>query len=577
MRAERKLSASSPAAQAQRLALRVRATIRTKPTDRKKTWGIFYTPTDLSRCLVNWAIVSRNDRVLEPSFGGCGFLEESAKVLQEHGATNPWRQLCGCDKDLQAFEHLPPAYRQPNRGRRFLHQNFLNTKPADYCVRQFNVVVGNPPYVSRHNMRKYQIESADSVLRRDRVAISRRASLWAYFILHSFKFLRVGGRMAWVLPRSLSQSDYGRGVVAALCRHFDDVSIVSLQHRFFATAGADEVVDILVCSGFAPEARTTVCSPSISYANSLAELKERLARSGQQCALPVSITSAREDLLTLEERQALDRYGEIVGSRRLGDIAHIKIGIVTGATRFFVLKASALAAANLTRRSCRPLLTTATSVKGLAWLAADEADAITSDERILLVRPGLKETKSYWARFPVMRRESISTFGKRLLWNDPDDGRIPAAFCFSLVQDGPRLVANTAGINSNNSVYRVYFKEQLADEDIRMLGLLLLSSFSQTHGELTGRVCGGGGLKFEPSDAAKLRIPNLPPGFGARFAGVWSQVDLLVRNGQETEAIRCVDAVIQECWNPQLSVETLATVQGLLKKLRNARRLKVET
>jgi hypothetical protein len=133
------------------------------------------------------------------------------------------------------------------------------------------------------------------------------------------------------------------------------------------------------------------------------------------------------------------------------------------------------------------------------------------------------------------------------------------------------LIANTAGINSNNSVYRVYFKVKMSEDDVRGLALLMMSSYSQVQGELIGRVCGGGGLKFEPSDAAKLTVPLVPPGFDVVFPDLWRRVDLLVRNGEELQAIEQVDAAIQTCWNMAISTETLITVQRALQKLRNAR------
>jgi hypothetical protein len=204
-------------------------------------------------------------------------------------------------------------------------------------------------------------------------------------------------------------------------------------------------------------------------------------------------------------------------------------------------------------------------------LAGDEANAIATDERILLVRPDLKETEAYWALFSARQRKNVSTFRKRPIWNHPDDGKIPAAFFFSLVHNGPRLIANTAGINSNNSVYRVYFKVKMSEDDVRGLALLMMSSYSQVQGELIGRVCGGGGLKFEPSDAAKLTVPLVPPGFDVVFPDLWRRVDLLVRNGEELQAIEQVDAAIQTCWNMAISTETLITVQRALQKLRNAR------
>jgi type I restriction-modification system DNA methylase subunit len=278
--------------------------VRQKPRDRKKTWGIFYTPIEVSRCLADWAITNRDDVVLEPSFGGCGFLNEAARALRKKGSHRPWQQLCGCDKDLAAFVHLPPVYARKARRRRFLHHNFLETKPADYCHQEFSVVIGNPPYVSRHNMRKYQLSSAAKINLASGGLTSGRASLWVYFIIHSLQFLKIGGRMAWVLPRSLSQSNYGREMVRLLCERFESVTVISVTNRLFLNSGAEELIDVLLCAKHQPLNKIRV-NPLITYADSVNDLRKKIETCDTASSiLPVDISSGRQEMLTHEERYA---------------------------------------------------------------------------------------------------------------------------------------------------------------------------------------------------------------------------------------------------------------------------------
>jgi hypothetical protein len=422
-------------------------------------------------------------------------------------------------------------------------------------------------------MRKYQLASADIINSASGRILSRRASLWAYFVVHSLAFLAEDGRMAWVLPRSLSQSDYGRQLVTWLCGRFEAVTIISLQKRLFVTDGADELVDILLCRKYQKNKSDQV-QPTIAYASSLAELQQKLNDGIEnRRTLSVEISSGREELLTVSEREALDKYASAVGTYALGEIASIHIGIVTGLTRYFVLKPSALADAQLTSEMCIPLLTRTLYARGLSWQQADLLQSIKSDHRIYLVRPDIESTQRYWAAFPSPLRNSIATFKKRAVWNAPDDGRTPDAFFFGLVDNGPRLVLNDARTNSNNSLHRIFFKDLINEDARRTLALLFLSSYVQVSGELTGRVCGSGGLKFELADAAKLKIA-LPSGglAPALLAELWPKIDLLLRNGAEKEAVLHVDRAIQVAVMHRLSSRTIGVVQGILTKLRNARR-----
>jgi len=50
----------------------------------KKQYGIFYTPKRVTDILCKWAIRSKTDKVLEPSFGGCKFIESSDRLTRKN-------------------------------------------------------------------------------------------------------------------------------------------------------------------------------------------------------------------------------------------------------------------------------------------------------------------------------------------------------------------------------------------------------------------------------------------------------------------------------------------------------------
>ena len=132
----------------------------TTPEDRKRM-GIYYTPSGAARILCEWAIRSESDRVLEPSFGACGFLEAAVDRLREVGADSPLDQLYGCDIDEAAFtKYLDPKLGRGVESGRYLHRDFLSVRPDDFDGGAFDAVVGNPPYVSYHTMDEGQRPAA---------------------------------------------------------------------------------------------------------------------------------------------------------------------------------------------------------------------------------------------------------------------------------------------------------------------------------------------------------------------------------------------------------------------------------
>ena len=69
---------------------------------KKKTYGAFYTPEEITKALSDWALRDGSETVLEPSFGGCGFLKSLSERLQFQGAESI-NQIYSCDIDQQAF------------------------------------------------------------------------------------------------------------------------------------------------------------------------------------------------------------------------------------------------------------------------------------------------------------------------------------------------------------------------------------------------------------------------------------------------------------------------------------------
>ena len=51
----------------------------------RKARGAFFTPPEISRYIVEWALRSKTDKVLEPSCGEASFLVEAGRALRDLG------------------------------------------------------------------------------------------------------------------------------------------------------------------------------------------------------------------------------------------------------------------------------------------------------------------------------------------------------------------------------------------------------------------------------------------------------------------------------------------------------------
>lgn len=539
---------------------------------KKKRYGAYYTPAAVSQVLSQWAIRSSKETILEPSFGGCGFLETSSSRLNELGARNPTRNLFGCDKDRRAFRYLATKIGILNVSRRFILDDFLAVKPTDFCIDRFDVVLGNPPYVSLHNMSIEQRAGARSVDKTAECPIDGKASLWAYFLIHSLQFLKEGGRCAWVLPSSFVNAGYSKNIRDAYSKKFKKVLVVALGERIFVSEGAEESTFVLLAEGFGrgPSAG------SIGYYS--AKTTNDLTQIIQNCDSPKT-TNQKAVLLGIS-KEALDIYQSASQSNavaRLGELADIKIGIVTGCNKFFVLNQETSIAEKLPESALRPIFAKLSQSPGLSLRKTDLSRSQASNAKCLLLntahwRHRLKSVKRYLRKFPVEQRKKVLTFQKRPVWHRPDDGKTPDAFLSYMCDEGPKLMLNVALTTSTNTIHRIFFCERLPRSEQQAIALSLNSTLSQLSAEIEGRSYGAGVLKLEPNEARKLLLAIPTALTPAEISKLFTKVDRLVRNGESNKARRAVDQALLKPVFKQTYTEVIAVLERALKSCRRKRR-----
>lgn len=507
------------------------------PTLTQKELGAYYTPNALSSLLALWAIRSKNEYVLEPGFGGCGFLEAAVDRLNSLGNNNPKNQLYGCDIDPQAFAYLSEKLGVLSIDRRYILSDFVAVFPTDFSIQSFDVVIGNPPYVSLHNMTASQKASILTWREKTGIKINGRASLWAYFVLHAKSFLKPGGRMAWVLPGSILEADYATRLREDLAACFDEIVAIQLAERMFISVGAEERTVVLLCSGFGGSSKGV----DIRHCATASQLEAEITTCSQGKDVGLKNPSPKHQLQNaLDEISGYNTvlsYPEVV---QLGDICKVLIGTVTGANHFFIMSPSRAKKHELSQRYLKPILSKFAHIQGAQLKKTDVKVWQTLDKSCLLFHTPDKRltqaAKKYVATFSDIERQQNSTFRRRKDWLRADDGRIPDAFFSYMMHDGPRMVLNSAAINATNSIHRIYFQPTVSPQIRKLAVISLCSTFSQLSAEHVGRSYGSGVLKVEPTEASKISL-FLPKGrTNAQIDAAFAQIDTCLRLDNPNQA-----------------------------------------
>ena len=544
-----------------------------KQFDHKKQNGVFYTPGAATRLLARWAIRQTDDLVLEPSFGGCGFLGAALSRLEQLDAVAASNQLYGCDIDPRAFEHLNELLPSAPDASRFKKCDFLSVELSDFAIPGVDAVIGNPPYVSWHTMLVGQRDAASKITAPSGHSLKKKGSLWAFFVIHSLKFLKRGGRMAWILPSGFLHSDYAmplRNIVAA---HFSKTLAVSLEERLFLDEGTEESSVILLCEGYQASKSGPMRLTSAKDLDQLSEIID------QWTVGKISgVAWSQRATLLLAPPHIVKCYASFKNKgnyKALGQLIKIRIGLVTGDNKFFVLSKQQASSHNLSDLILKPIVARLVHCKGLEVSTYDLNALVETGTRCLLInadeKNSLSSTSVYLKSYPEEQRLTNYTFSKRPIWYQVNDGLNPDAFFSCMSAQGPTLALNSADTTCTNTIYRAWFLNNPSVVVKRQIAISLQSTFSQFSAEVVGRSHGSSALKLEPSEVLQLGLllplPEVDP------AAAYTEVDAHLRLGNLEAARRTADAfLISQGLLTQEDAETLETGLIALRAVRQRKR-----
>jgi hypothetical protein len=511
--------------------------------DLRRRLGRYDTPRPLSQAVADWAIRSPRDEILEPSSGSGVFVASALHRLRCLRCGRPEDQVWACDVDFAAVEE---TVRETGLAADHVwHADFLSAAGADGVRgRKFDCVIGNPPFVSLHGMEPGQRAEAYAAVRRLGVALDRKASLWAYFLAAGAHSLRLGGRLAMVVPQCVLHAVYARALLTEVGRCFKRILLLGIRERCFLSGGAGERVVLLLGEERqdlvrAPELllheSADVCAAQQFLVNAALRPPETLPRLDGH-AVPHLLSASRTPLLDLSSAPC---------GHTLGDFADITIGVVTGANDFFLLTEEQRKRHHLPESSVVRALPSFRFCKGLVFSGRDWGGIRRQGERCWLLFPREDECRRtvlrYLARFPEPARAGNITFGKRMPWFRVDLGRRPDAFMQYMGTRAPRLALAAPRTTCTNTVHRVRFRERTGRLERIAIALSLLSTFSQLSAEFEGRPYRSGALKLEPCEARQVRLLLPRPLSRARIQACREHVDRLMRAGDRASVTSTVD------------------------------------
>jgi len=509
-----------------------------------KEFGAYYTDAFVARFLVNWAIRRHSDTVLDPSFGGGVFLEAACDRIACLGGRGQPKQVSGVELDASAFDTTLQSL-QKSRGL----SSSLQCKDffaLDAGAMMCDAVVGNPPFI---RYQRFSGEARRRALARaaeQGVHLSGLSSSWAPFIVHGASMVRKGGRLAMVFPYEALYATYARPVLKFLGEQFSGITVITFRTKLFPDLSEGTILVLAEGKGGGPASFNT---------SDLASVRELAAIPLFDSAFPTIPGAAPFDpeplchgigrfaleFLPEETRALYSRLSAHRAVHRLGQLANVGIGYVTGANRFFHLAPSEADAWGIPTRYCRQAILRSRALNGIRLDTEDWRNGLRrNDTGFLLSINGEKALPPGLAAYLRHGEESGVTKGykcrKRTPWYCVPHVVVPDAFLSCMSNVGPRLVTNGLGAVAPNTLHTVRLHPQVPVE-ADQLALCWMNSLTMLSAEIEGHPLGGGLLKLEPKEARQVLVPlrQSPP------ESLLAQVDALCRKKRHDEATRAVD------------------------------------
>ena len=478
----------------------------------EKARGGYYTPVPVARFLARW-VREAGPRIVEPSCGDGAILRELAALGgRVHGV-----ELVA-EEAAKAREFAPVDAAN-------LFTWLATAEPGGW-----DGVAGNPPYIRFGNWASEQRDPALELLRGEGLRPTRLTNAWVPFVVASSILVRDGGRVGLVLPAELLQVTYAAQLREFLLSRFSDITLVTFERLVF-----DGILqEVVLFCGVAGAGPARIRAVHLADADALAradlgvEWAPALLHENEKWTKYFLDPAAIRLLRTLKGSTAMTR---------LGSLADVDVGIVTGRNSFFTFTdAQARELALLPH--CVPLVSRSAQLSGLVYDSDCRASDVAAGHRGWLLNaprdpidPALLAHIDAGAAAGVDRGYKCSI--RKPWWGTPSLW-IPDLFMLRQIHVAPRLAVNAAAATSTDTVHRVRLT---AGVDPTALAAVFHNSVTFAFAEIIGRSYGGGILELEPREAEQLPIP--PPALaGAELA---CDVDLLLKANEIEKALDLVD------------------------------------
>lgn len=482
----------------------------------EKLRGGYYTPPAIAEFLVDWAI---NDdvsvSVLEPSMGDGIFIQKLAEKFTSKGVKNSdvGKNIWGVElfsNELQkARIRLQEGGFDPQKFN-LIEGDFFSIYSQSLSTKKFDVILGNPPFIRYQDFPQYQRDLALDILKKYGFHPNKLTNAWLFFLLVSVNLLNSEGRIAMVIPAELLQVKYAADARLFLSKFFNSITLLSFKKLVFE--GVQQ--EVVLFLGDKKSENKGIDLIELNSINDLKSYKDTIKDPKHFKPINHSSDKWLQYFLSKEEILLLRKLAENPKLTKLGKLANVDVGVVTGNNDFFVINENTVDKYDL-RTYIVPLVGRTEQLNGGVifrkgdWRESEQKGngnylIYYQDPLLNKINKGLQKYLELGLNLGVNEGYKCRI---RKVWYSVPSVWIPDAFLFRQIHKYPKLVLNSAEVVSTDTIHRVKIYDK---RNSNLVIGSFINSLTFAFSEIYGRSYGGGVLELEPSEAEEIFIPFFP-------------------------------------------------------------------
>lgn len=504
-----------------------------KDSTEQKLRGAYYTPLQLANAVVSLFASEKISTVLEPSCGDGVFIDS----LVSQGVLDSVENVTAVEIDSSESIKVKNRYKH-NKSVNVLNEDFFNFYERCYSKKQYDLILGNPPYIRYQYLTEKQREIQSKILTDHGMKTNKLINVWVCFVVACVQMLTKKGKIALVIPAEILQVAYAEDLRLFLSNQLSRITLITFEKLVFPEIEQEVLVFIGEKGGEEKGIRIVEMNDLNGFDNL------DLQKNGYQKLLHVKEKWTKY-FISEDEVKIIQSIRSDSRFIKFSDYGIINVGITTGNNNYFSIDRETEKKFDLQAVSL-PLIGRSAHAHGIYFTEDDWKENISENKKAMLI--SFPETS--FEKYPQKHKQYIKNGESngenkgykcsiRDRWYIIPSIWVPDAFFLRRSNLYPKFVLNNCNAVSTDTMHRMKFNDNVNKENIL---LSYYNSISFAFTEICGRSYGGGVLEILPGEMGNIVLPVINNLNSDVRKHLLNQVDSVVRKKADIEiALDIVD------------------------------------